>query len=183
MQRNSSPFGLDRFQRVIFLSNGIFPTLLNNPLYLWYKLRIVSEWLLDIHESGRVTLLTGSSGCRWAISIPIRVKLLFPKMFLSCPVVIKNGVSSAIHPLDCILTTIFPMMLIVSLVNPQYNSRVFLSTGWTFECRFLNFSSCRTFCFRKLTGHAESTVMFRLTIASSPSPMLTNFLVSKPLVS
>ena len=42
-------------------------------------------------------LLTGSRGFRWAISIPIRGKLSFPKIFLSCPEVIKNGVSSVIH--------------------------------------------------------------------------------------
>ena len=58
-------------------------------------------------------MLTGSNGCLCAISIPIRGRLSFPEMFLSCPVVIKNGVSSEIHPLDCIVTTTFPMMLIV----------------------------------------------------------------------
>ena len=171
------------WKRVIFLSNGIFPTLLNNPLYFWYRLRIVSELLFNLHNSGNVLLLMGSRGCRWAISIPILGRFSFLRIFLSCPEVIKNRVSSAIHPLDCIFTTTFPMMLIVSLVNPQYSSLVFFSTGCFFNCGFLNFNSCRTFCFRKLTGLAESTGIFKLTMASSPSPMLTNFLVSKPLVS
>ena len=91
-------------------------------------------------------MLTSSISYQCAISIPIRGRLSFPKMVLSCPVVTKNGVSSAIHPLDCSETTIFPMMLIVSLVKPQYNSRNFLSTGRIFNCGFLNLSSCRTFC-------------------------------------
>ena len=79
--------------------------------------------MFNLHDSGIVTLLTGSSGFLCAIAIPILGRLSFLKMFLPCPVVIKNGASSEIQPLDCILTMIFPMMLIVSLVKPQYNSR------------------------------------------------------------
>ena len=82
---------------VIFLSNGFFPTLLNNPLYLWYRLKLVSEWLFNLHKSGSDTLLTGSKGCRWAISIAVCGKLSFPKIFLSCTEVIKHGVLSAFH--------------------------------------------------------------------------------------
>ena len=149
MQRNSSAFGLNRFAWGVEMSDfsvqRYFPTLLNNLLYLWYRLRIVSEWLLNLPKSGSVTLLTGSKGCRWAISIPIRGKWSFPKIFLSCPEVIKNGVSSAIQPLDCILTTILPMMFIVSLVNPRYNSLVFLSTGCIFNCGVLNSIRARRF--------------------------------------
>ena len=56
--------------------------------------------MFNLHDSGRVTLFTGSSGCLCGISIRILGRLLFPKIFLSCPVEIKNGVSSEIHPLD-----------------------------------------------------------------------------------
>ena len=82
-------------------------------------LRTVFDWTLDLHESGRDALFTRSSGCFCAISIPIKGMLSFLKKLLSCPVVIENGVSSDIHPLDCFLTTIFLIMFIVSLVKPQ----------------------------------------------------------------
>ena len=82
-----------------------------------------------LYNSGIFMLLTGGRGCLLAISIPILGRLSFPRMFLSCPEVIKNGVSSANRPLDCNLTTTFPMMLIVSLENPPYSSLVFFSTG------------------------------------------------------
>ena len=54
-------------------------------------------------------MLTGTNSIRGRLSVH--------KMFLSYPVVIRNGVISEIHPLDCILTTTFPMMFIVSLVS------------------------------------------------------------------
>ena len=52
-------------------------------------------------------------------------KLLFPRMLRSYPLVIKNGVSSLIHQLDCVLTMIFPKMLVVPSVKPQYKLQVF----------------------------------------------------------
>ena len=60
-------------------------------------------------------LFTGSRGCRWAISIPILGRLSFPRMFLSCPEVIKKlgfvrdpsiGLSSHYHfpdDVDCVV--------------------------------------------------------------------------------
>ena len=78
-------------------------------------------------------VVTGSRGCFWTISIPIRGKLSFPRMFLSCPVVIINGVSSEIYPLDCFLTKTFLIIMIVSLVKPQCSAPIFLSTGRIFS--------------------------------------------------
>ena len=52
---------------------------------------------------------------------------------------------------------------------------------WVSQLQFVQ--DVLLYCFRKLTGLAESTEIIRLTIASSPSPKLTNFLVSIPLMS
>ena len=117
----------------IFLSSGFFPTLFKSSLKALYKLTIEFKWSLYIPGFGRDMLLTGSSGCFWTISIPIRGKLSFPRMFLSCPVVIINGVSSEIYPLDCFLTKIFLIILIVSLVKPQCSAPIFSSTGRIFS--------------------------------------------------
>ena len=54
---------------------------------------------------------------RFFFSMPNLGKLSFPRMLRSWPPRIKNGVSSLIHPLDCVLTMIFPKMLIVSCPN------------------------------------------------------------------
>ena len=104
-------------------------------------------------------------------------------MLLPCPVFIRNGVSSEIHPLDFILTAIFPIMFIVSMVKPQNSAWSFFSMGRIFNCRFLSFSSWSRFCFRKLTGLAESTVLFIFTVAASLNPIFTSFFVSRPLSS
>ena len=110
-------------------------------------------------------------------------KLSIPNMFCSCPPVMKNGVSSLIHPLDCVLTIIFPKMLIVSLVNPQYRSFILFSTGCILKFGYLSLISCSTFCFKKLTGLAESTGTFIFTIMSQPMPRFRSFFVSRPLLS
>ena len=89
--------------------------------------------------------------------MPSLGKLSFLNMFCSCPPVMKNGVSSLIHPLDSVLTIIFPEILIVSLVNPQYRSFILFSTGCILRFGYLSLISCSTFCFKKLTGLAEST--------------------------
>ena len=104
-------------------------------------------------------------------------------MLRSCPPVMKNGVSSLIHPLDCVLTIIFAKILIVSLANPQYRSFILFSTGCILRFGYLSLISCRTFCFKKLTGLAESTGMFIFTIMSQPMPRLRIFFVSGPLLS
>ena len=96
--------------------------------------------------------------------MPSLGKLSFPKMFRSCPPVMKNGGSSLIHPLDCDLTIIFPKILIVSLVNPQYRSFILFSTGCILRFGYLSLISCSTFCLKKLTGLDESTGMFIFTI-------------------
>ena len=59
------------------------------PLNLLYKFRIVSEWVFNLHDSGSVTLLTGSSGCLCATSFPILGRLYFSKMLLWCKVIKK----------------------------------------------------------------------------------------------
>ena len=49
-----------------------------------------------------------------------------------------NGVFSEIHPLDRILTTVFPIMFIVLWVKPQYKARIYLSTGKISNCGSLS---------------------------------------------
>ena len=83
-----------------------------------------------------------------------------------------------IYQLDCILTTIFPIKLVVLLVKRQYSARFFLPTGKIFSCGFLSPNSWTTFCFRKLTGLVECTGIFIFTILSSLNPILTSFFVS-----
>ena len=123
------------------------------------------------------TLLAGRGNCFWAISMPNLSRLSFLNMLLSYPDIIKNEVSIEIYPLDRIGITIFPMMLIVSLINQRKS--VFLSIGKIFNKESLSFNSWRTFRFKKLTELAESTGIFKFTIASLPNPILTSFLVSK----
>ena len=115
--------------------------------------------------------------------MPSSGKLSFPRMFCLCPPIMKNGISSLIHPLDCVLTIIFPKILIVSLVNPQYNSFILFSTGCTLRFGYLSLISCNTFCFKKLTGLAESTGMLTFTIISQPMPKFRSFFVSRPFLS
>ena len=85
-------------------------------------------------------------------SMPNLCKFSFPRMFRSCPPVMKNGVSSLIHPLYCVLTIIFPKILIVSLVNPQYKSFILFSTGCILRFGYLTLISCNAFCFKNLRG-------------------------------
>ena len=61
-------------------------------------------------------------------SMPNVGKLSFSRMLSSWPPGIKNGVSSLIHALDCVLTMIFPKLLIVSSVKAQYKSLIRFST-------------------------------------------------------
>ena len=116
-------------------------------------------------------------------SMPNLGKLSFPRIFCSWPPVINNGVSSQIHPLDCVLTMIFPNRFIVSSVNPQYKSLFLFSTWWVFRFGYLNLSSGDMFCFKKLTWLAESTGIFMCTIISHLKPMFSSFLVSSPFSS
>ena len=107
------------------------------------------------------------------LSLP-RVYISFGK---SCN---KETVSWHIHPLDWVGTTTFPKVLIVLSVKPQYNCFVRLSTAWIFTLVYRSFNSYHTFCFKKLTGLAESTGMFIFIIISHTSPVINFFFVSNP---
>ena len=115
--------------------------------------------------------------------MPSLGKLSFPNLFRSCPPVMKNGVSSLIHPLDCVLTIIFPKILIVSLVSPHHRFFILFSIGCILRFGYLSLISCSTFCFKKLTGLAESTGMFIFKIISQPMSRFRSFFVSRPLLS
>ena len=176
-KKNPSTFGLNCFRRRLEMCK------ISIQRYFSYSVKKSFEIILHIKSCIWMDIRPTRNGCFCAISITIRGKLSFPKMFLSCPAVIKIGVSSEIHPLDCILTTIFPLMFIVSLVKRQYGAQIFLSTGRISNYGSLSFSSSSFLCFRKLTGLAESTGIFILTIASSQNPIFISLFVSTPLSS
>ena len=90
-------------------------------------LRVVFEWTIGLQDSGKDTVFIRSNGCFCAFSIPIQGKLSFPKMFRSCPVVMKIGFSNEIHPLDCILTTIFSIIFNILLLKLQIIGRSFFN--------------------------------------------------------
>ena len=113
MKRDSSPFGLYWFKRWVeicyFSVVRYFPTLVNNSLN---SLKILSDkegkFLYSLTSRGWLTMQTGWRNFLCVTSIPSLGRLSFPRMFRSCPPVMRNGVSLLIHPLDCVLTIIFP---------------------------------------------------------------------------
>ena len=133
------------------------------------------EFLYSLSSVGWLTMQIGWGHFLCVTSMPSLGKLSFPRMFRSCTPVMMNGVSSLIHPLDCVLTNIFPNILIVWLVNPQYKSFILFSTGCILRFGYLSLILCNTFCFKKLTGLAESTGKFIFTIISQPMPKFRSF--------
>ena len=149
------------------------------------SLKILSDkegkFLYSLSSVGWLTMQIGWWHFLCDTSMPRLGKLSFSRMFRSCPPIMKNGVSSLIHPLDCVLTIIFPKILIVSLVNPQYKFFILFSTGCILRFGYLSLISCNTFYFKNLTGLADSTGMF--TIISQPMPKFRSFFVSRPFLS
>ena len=120
------------------------------------SLKILSDkegkFLYSLSSVGWLTMQIGWGHFLCVTSMPSLRKLSFPRMFCLCPPVMKNGVSSLIHPLDCVLTIIFLKILIVSLMNPQCKSTILFSTGCILRFGYLSLILCNTFCFEKLTS-------------------------------
>ena len=151
------------------------------------SLKILSDkegkFLYSLSSVGWLTMQIDWGHLLCVTSMPSLGKFSFPRMFRSCPPVMMNGVSSPIHPLDCVLTTIFPKILIVSSVNPQYKSFILFSTGCILRFGYLSLFSCNTFCSKKLTGLAEFTGMFIFRIIAQPMPKFRSFFVSRSFLS
>ena len=112
------------------------------------SLKILSDkegkFLYSLSSVGWLTIQIGWGHFLCVTSMRSLGKMSFPRMFCSCPPLMKNGVSSLIHPLDCVLTFIFPKILIVSLVNPQYKFFILYSTGCILRFGYLSLISCNT---------------------------------------
>ena len=104
-----------------FRSLGIFPTLVNNSLN---SLKILfdkeGKFLYSLSSRGWLTMQTGWDHFLCVTSIPSLGRLSFPRMSGSCLPVMKNGVSSLIHPLDCVLTIIFNRVVSESTIQVFY---------------------------------------------------------------
>ena len=162
----------------------IFPTRQNSSWNL-KKMLSVGEWgWIHLLLNGCWTTVQIGWGHIFCFtSMPYFGKLSIPRLLRSGPPVKKNGVSSLIHPLDCVLTMIFPRKLMVSSVKQLYRSLVLFSTGKILRLGYLSLSSCNRFCFKKLTRLADFTLIFMFTIISHLNPIFKSFLVSSSFLS
>ena len=110
-------------------SLGILPTREINSLSLIKSLSVGEYCLIHLLSNGDWLTEQISWGPFLCFTLmPKFGKLSYPRILRSWPPVIKNGVSSLIQLFDCVLTMIFPRMLIVSIVKPQYRSLILFST-------------------------------------------------------
>ena len=87
---------------MVFLSDGVFPTLPKSPLNCLNRLKTLFEYMFDLEVSGKETLLTG-----WRPVIFERsgFKFVVNCHSLGCFFLVleyKKGVLFKIHPLACI---------------------------------------------------------------------------------